>query len=203
MANLPSGPKPELPPLEPLTATERERILALLSPLPRMDVASSSLCEQVWFQIEHARSDLHALLTLDVGRWNTGEMKKAAERELSAVRESAADFLRAIDEQARVNADKARTIIDLYDALKERVLELTRSQFAVPLLDQIFERPLFRSKDLQFTGDRSPSRQFVSQLVRMLREDGILKVVREGRGRRAQVLAFAELINLCEGSEVF
>jgi hypothetical protein len=36
----------------------------------------------------------------------------------------------------------------------------------------------------------------------VLREANILKVVREGSGRRAQVLALAELINLAEGKPV-
>ena len=112
-------------------------------------------------------------------------------------------FLGALDQQARVNADKARAIIDLYARLKERVIALTRSQYAVLLLDRIFERPYFQSTHLRLAGDRPPSRQAVSHLLRVLREDGILKVVREGRGRRAQVLAFAELVNLCEGKEVF
>lgn len=112
-------------------------------------------------------------------------------------------FLRAIDEEARANADKARAIIDLYESLKKRVIDLTRSQYAVPLLDQIFERPLFQSTHIRFPGDHQPSRQAVAHLLRVLREDGILKVVRESRGRRAQILAFAELMNLCEGKQVF
>lgn len=112
-------------------------------------------------------------------------------------------FLRALDEQARVNASKAQAIIDLYGELKERVIALTRSQYAVPLLDRMFEQPLFRSTLLKFAGNRAPSRQVIAHLLRVLREDGILKVVREGRGRRAQVLALASLINLCEGNEVF
>ena len=112
-------------------------------------------------------------------------------------------FLKALDEQARENTRKAQAIIKLYGELKERVIELTHSQYAVPLLDQMFERPLFRSTNLNFAGDRMPSRQAVANLLRVLRQDGILKVVQEGRGRRAHVLALASLINLCEGTEVF
>ncbi len=112
-------------------------------------------------------------------------------------------FLGAIDEQARANAEKARSIIDLYEQLKERVIPLTRSQFAVPVLDQIFQRPIFQSRQLDFGDEHSPSRQAVSRLLRAMRRDGILKVTREGRGRRGQVFVFAELVNLCEGHEVF
>ncbi len=32
---------------------------------------------------------------------------------------------------------------------------------------------------------------------------GTLKTVREGRGRRPEVLALSELIHLCEGKKVF
>ena len=112
-------------------------------------------------------------------------------------------FLRAIDKQARENASAARSIMDLYEKLKVSVIDLTHSQYAIPLLDQIFQRPLFRSTDINFDSDQSPSRQAIAHLLRVLRDNGILKVVREGRGRRAQVLAFAELLNLCEGREVF
>ena len=108
-----------------------------------------------------------------------------------------------VAEQARANAEKARAIIDLYDRLKDRVRSRIRSQYAIPLLDQMFQRPLFQSGHLQFGDVHPPSRQSVFRLLRMMQEDGILKVVREGRGRRAQVLVFAELVNLCEGHEVF
>jgi hypothetical protein len=107
-------------------------------------------------------------------------------------------FLQALDEQARANTEKARAIIDLYEKLKARVLDLTHSQFAVPILDQIFERPLFQSSDVKFTDGRRPTKQAIGGLLRILRENGILEVVRAGRGRRAQVLAFTELIRLCE-----
>lgn len=128
---------------------------------------------------------------------------RALGREGDAWNRWIAFFLRALDEQARANAIKARAIIDLYESLKKRVIALTHSQYAVPLLDWIFERPLFQSGHLGFGAERPPSRQAIAHLLRLLREDGILRVIREGRGRRAQVLALAELINLCEGKEVF
>ncbi len=128
---------------------------------------------------------------------------RALGRDPDAWNQWIAFFLRAVDDQSRDNANKARAIIDLYARLKERVIRLTHSQYAVPLLDQVFEQPIFQSSSIRFTGDRQPSRQAVSSLLRMLRGDGILKVVREARGRRPHVLVFAELINLCEGEEVF
>lgn len=110
-------------------------------------------------------------------------------------------FLTALIEQAKLNAAKARAIMDLYERLKRRVLDLTHSQFAVPLLDALFEKPILRSSVLHGRAGM-PSNPMVMTLLGKLKNDGILKVLREGGGRRAQVLALADLINLCEGNEV-
>jgi Fic family protein len=110
-------------------------------------------------------------------------------------------FLKALVEQASRNAEKARAVMDLYENLKQRVINQTHSQFAVPLLDQLFERPIFQSNHIKMP-DPQPSRQAVFKLLRTLRDADILKVVREGSGRRGQVLALAELVNLCEDKQV-
>lgn len=106
-------------------------------------------------------------------------------------------FLRALDEQARKNAMKARAIMDLYEKLKARVIGLTHSQYAVPLLDRLFQQPVFQPAHIQLEAFQM-SRQALHALVRTLREAEVLKVVRAGSGRRGQVLALADLVNLCE-----
>ena len=109
-------------------------------------------------------------------------------------------FLVAVSEQAAANSDVAKAIHRLYERLKKETIELTRSQYAVPMLDRIFERPIFRSTDLTDQEDM-PSKQMVMSMLSKLREAGVLKVLRKGSGRRPQVLALAELINLCEGRQ--
>jgi len=42
----------------------------------------------------------------------------------------------------------------------------------------------------------------VMNMLGRLKKAGILKIVREGSGRRPQILALAELINICEGTDV-
>jgi Fic family protein len=111
-------------------------------------------------------------------------------------------FLRALAEQARENATIARRILALYERLKGEILALTHSQFAVPLLDRLFRQPVFASSTL-VTDKAMPSKPMVMALLRKLREAGMLVVVREGSGRRAQILALGELVNLCEGKRAF
>jgi Fic family protein len=107
-------------------------------------------------------------------------------------------FLRGVEEQAARNARRAREIMDLYERLKTQVIELTRSQFAVHLLDSLFCRPIFQSTHIKFPAP-SPTRAAVANLLKSLRDAGIIKVVREGSGSRAAVYYFPELLDICEG----
>jgi Fic family protein len=106
-------------------------------------------------------------------------------------------FLEAVVEQARINSEKAKNIMLLYEQMKERVICLTHSQFAIPLLDNMFQSPIFTASQLNF-GDNAPSRQALAGLIRALRDDGVLSILREGKGRRPHVWLFSELMNLCE-----
>ncbi len=110
-------------------------------------------------------------------------------------------FLKALIKQAESNSEKAQKIIQLYDKLKEKMIELTHSQYAVPLLDRIVETPIFKSSSV-VDGRGLPSKPMVMTLLAKLKKAGVLKMVREGSGRRAQVLVLAELVNLCEGRKV-
>jgi len=109
-------------------------------------------------------------------------------------------FLQALDEEAGNNQHKATRILDLYERLKMEVLGLTRSQFAIPLLDHLFAQPVFQSTDL--IGRKGmPSKQMLMSMLEKLKTAGILTVLRKPRGSRPQALAFAELVNLCEGKK--
>jgi Fic family protein len=110
-------------------------------------------------------------------------------------------FLNALADQARANTEKARGILELYARLKQQTLSLTHSQYAVPLLDHLFRQPIFAPSNLLDLEDM-PSKPMVMQLLRRLRDAGILAVLREARGRRGQMLALSELVNLSEGRKV-
>jgi hypothetical protein len=110
-------------------------------------------------------------------------------------------FLEALATQAETNAAKARGILALYERLKVQAIALTRSEFAVPLLDRLFAQPVLASNAL-FGGANLPTKPVITKLLNQLRDAGILKQLRASRGRRAQVLALHELVNLCEGKKV-
>lgn len=109
-------------------------------------------------------------------------------------------FLEAIRVQAEDNLAKAQGILTLYEEMKRRVPEMTRSQYAIHALDWIFERPIFRTSDfIDGAGIPAPTaRRFLG----VLQKGEILRVLIPGSGRRAAILAFPALLNVAEGREV-
>ncbi|MCP5524986.1 MAG: hypothetical protein H7A46_25970 [Verrucomicrobiales bacterium] len=78
-------------------------------------------------------------------------------------------FVEGVAVQAGDNTRKARAVHDLHERLERRVIDLTHSPFAVPLLDFIFERPMFRSSDLTKL-EHMPSAPMISTLPGKLRQ---------------------------------
>ena len=99
-------------------------------------------------------------------------------------------FLEAIVEQARSNTERVRDILDLYERMKRRITDLTRSQHAILVLDTLFDRPVFQSSD--FVQRSGIPKQTALPFLRKLREAGILHPLREQSGRRSAILAFRE-----------
>jgi Fic family protein len=110
-------------------------------------------------------------------------------------------FLEAMQSQAQENERKAQAILRLYESMKPQVAEMTRSQYAIHALDWIFGHPIFKSSD--FVASVDIPEPTAKRILRVLREREVLNTIVEGRGRRASVLAFRELLNVAEGYEAF
>ncbi len=109
-------------------------------------------------------------------------------------------FLEAIVEQARSNTKRVREILELYEQMKRRITELTRSQHAIRVLDALFDRPVFQSSDfIQRSGIPAMT---ALPFLRKLRSAGILHPLREKSGRQPAVYAFRDLLNCAEGRDV-
>jgi len=110
-------------------------------------------------------------------------------------------FLNALLNQADSNIKKAKAILALYEEKKQKIIECTRSQYAIRALDFIFDRPVFRSSDfVKNSGIPKPTAQ---RIAKVLIENELLAVWRESSGRQAAILAFPELLNVAEGESVF
>jgi Fic family protein len=111
-------------------------------------------------------------------------------------------FLGGIEIQAEQNVELSQNILALYDRLKSEIIQLTHSQWSIPLLDAMFKQPVFSGSQLALKKP-APTRAAVTNLLRALQQGKVIKVVTPGAGRRGTVYALAELVNLTEGKKVF
>lgn len=106
-------------------------------------------------------------------------------------------FLEAIMQQALDNAKKAQSILALHEEMKSRISELTHSQYSMKALDAIFAQPIFETSE--FVSHSGIPKQASFRILRIMRENDILFVVRNASGRRPAILVFTKLLAIAEG----
>ena len=97
----------------------------------------------------------------------------------------AAFFLHAVARQAEEDTAKARQILKLYDHMKVVLARVTRSQYAIRALDALFIFPIFSTP--QFVERGGVPRASAARMLADLARDGVLRVVRPGKGKRAAI----------------
>ena len=105
-------------------------------------------------------------------------------------------FLTAVRAQSEENSSKIRRVLELYERTKRRIADETHSQFAITLLDAIFRQPIFTARML--VSRHGLEKPTAAQLVRRMKEAGLLKEIREARGQRPAVMSFPELLKITE-----
>jgi DNA-binding IscR family transcriptional regulator len=85
--------------------------------------------------------------------------------------------------------------------MKGRIVKLTRSQYAIHALGWMFERPIFKSAD--FVRVSHIPKPTAARILGVLKSEGILLAIEEGRGRKPTVLAYRDLLNIAEGYDAF
>ena len=113
-------------------------------------------------------------------------------------------FLKAMTEQAMNNSKKVKAILGLYDEMKVKVQETLHSQYSVHLLDAMFIKPIFASTDLveRLRIEFNIHDKTTQNLLRQLKDTGILEQLRKGKGRSPSILCFPELVNIAEGRNI-
>ena len=106
-------------------------------------------------------------------------------------------FLLAVEQQAVQNARKATAMLQLYESLKTQFIQVTRSQYAVPLLDFIFSTPVFQPGQVIWSMN-PPSKPTLTSMLSALHREKVLTMIREGMGRRSYIWALTPLIELTE-----
>lgn len=105
-------------------------------------------------------------------------------------------FLTAVAEQAQVNTEKTGAVLTLYERMKAEVPKAIRSQYVIQAIDALFDRPIFTSTD--FIARSGIPKASGLRILKALRDKGLVGDLRAGKGRRAGVLAFPDLIEITE-----
>ena len=98
-----------------------------------------------------------------------------------------------------ITSAKAKAILALYDQMKKRLPDIVPTQFTIQTIDAIFDRPIFKTTD--FIERSNIPKQSAMRILKALQDHGTLVPIREGRGNKAAILLFHELISLTEGSK--
>ena len=105
-------------------------------------------------------------------------------------------FLNAIAVESSKKSRKAREILDLYDKMKELVVDWTRSQYTIAALDTLFSQPIISSTDFK---DRAKiPKPTAARILKILQDRHILDVIRPTRGQMPAIMAFTKLLNIVE-----
>ena len=105
-------------------------------------------------------------------------------------------FLKAVKNQADDNLAKTQGILDLYEKLKARIDNATRSRHAIRTLDWIFQQPIFSSTNFaEGTGIPVPS---AHRILVDLRRHGVLDSISIASGSRPAIFSFPELLEFVE-----
>ena len=106
-------------------------------------------------------------------------------------------FLDALKAQAEENLKKTTAILNLHSAMPDRLADLTRSQHASKALAWIFEKPVFQGAE--FVKSSGIPKATAHRFLGVLREAGVLKLVKASKGQKAAIYAFPALLNIVDG----
>lgn len=105
-------------------------------------------------------------------------------------------FLIATIEQSKSNLGLVRDIRQLYEDKKDDFTRLLKSEQAIPLLDFLFVRPVFRSPLVH--RELGINRARAASYLRILLEHGIVDQIVSASGRRGAILSFGSLMNIVD-----
>lgn len=107
-------------------------------------------------------------------------------------------FLVALKEQTSKNIKLANEILKLHSGLKQTIMEITGSKYSIKILDLLFEKPVFSSKNFRDALGAKPP--VVKRNLDKLVAGKIIALVEKGAGTRPSVYRFSALFKVTQFS---
>jgi Fic family protein len=103
-------------------------------------------------------------------------------------------FLEAVIAQSQDNSDKACKVMGLYEELKPKMVDITKSKFAMQALDALFEQPIFSTTG--FISRSKIPKLSALRILKGLEDHKLIRTVSEGRGSQPAMMKFYRLFNI-------
>src|SRR4030042_4317668 len=100
-------------------------------------------------------------------------------------------FLDAISIQSKRNSEKANQVLSLYNRMRTKIIDLTKSPHAMSVLDSLFITPIMRPPDFIKHSRLEP--KSAHRIIAKLKSEKILVTIQKHSGRSPEVLIFEEL----------
>jgi Fic family protein len=105
-------------------------------------------------------------------------------------------FLTCVREQAQINTSRAQAILALYNKMKIEIPNYTRSLYTIQILDTLFDQPIFSTTD--FVEKLGIPKRSAIRILERLREEKIIEMIQEGRGRQPNIISFPSLLKIVQ-----
>ena len=104
-------------------------------------------------------------------------------------------FLTAVIEQANENINKAQKLLDLYTEMKDKFIQATRSQYAIPALDAFFKQPIITATQFK-EAIGAPTRSSSNDILKMLEKAKLIRLYEKPDGRKPAKYGFVKLLKI-------
>ncbi|MDR0292145.1 MAG: Fic family protein [Elusimicrobium sp.] len=111
-------------------------------------------------------------------------------------------FLRAVEEQSRINILRARKISNLYEDMKGKFQKTLHSQHYLAALECLFKRPIINGT-LFTEKTRINHPNTARNILNKLEKAGYIEKIRTGGARRSALYAFPQLLFLANESNMY
>ena len=106
-------------------------------------------------------------------------------------------FLHGVIVQSNKNIIKSKQIIALYNEMKEQIIDITHSSFAINVLDNLFKKPIISASELAKKSNIQSTSTY-NTLFKKLLNNNIIAVEKEASGTRSAVFVFDKLIKIID-----
>jgi len=105
-------------------------------------------------------------------------------------------FLEAITNQAERNSKRAKEVVELYDKMKNKIQEITKTRSAIQIQDFLFSKIMFETPD--FTSASNLSKPHAARIIKKLLEHEIISVSSAPKGSRPAIYSFFPLMKVIQ-----